>query len=591
LKISDDGKLLFACNNADNRLEVRDISPTGDGGAIAKIPIDFPMYLTWTPEGTEGAEKGSRYIYVDSPKVGLVKILWHLADNTFGKQEPVTPASEFAYPRGLVYNATFDRIFLCDAFTFDRSKVANQIVVIDPKSGAVLSRFGKKGGVNPETGGNIDNETFTGPLNIDADSKGKLWVSDYYLNEARKYTYDPATGNFQVERRVRGPNTTNTSYFQWVPGHIDEGWEPSDQDFVRVKTDIGPDGRYTNPRTTSSVTQIIPVPLRPFSHWSVVNGHIYATFASEGSIWELMGDHWAHRFDFGNKAGQAARRAGLLAKPGDPPTDLDKAIAASGDAKWEQRLWVWSDLNGDGKMQFTSDNPEFQIAFNSNLPSPADGWSENGLPSTGMLRESDGAYIYPVDIWGSMPIDKRTNFLYVIPPKTVNGKTAYDWADAKQVPLAAGEPAKDVLAQDGQFYVMRNSEQRHNFTSLTINAIEAYDETGKLLWTRGRSDISDMTVQSLGAGLLATIDITSGYAGYTVTVRTKDGDLVAYILPHEGVDCWDPGTLRVDPDTALICEGQASKLSGLTTIKTDAATLDLSIPALPVPAPLPTANP
>jgi len=419
-------------------------------------------------------------------------------------------------------------------------------------------------------------------LTIEADSKGKLWVIDYFVNEARKYAYDPATGNFQVERRVRGANTTNTAFFQWVPGHMDEGWEAIDLDFVRVKTDIGPDGRYTNPRTTSSVTQIIPVPLRPFSHISTVDGHIYVTFAGSGTIWELMDDHWTPRFQFGNKAGQAARAAGLLAKPGEPPTDLDKAIAASGDANWEQDLWAWSDLNGDGKMEYTDANPEFKIAFNSTLRGPIH-WFEGGNPSSGMLRESDGAYVFPVDIRSKVPNTvPRENFLNFIPRKMTNGKPSYDWADAKQIPLTTGPPAKDVLAQDGQYYILYNSEERHNFGGQTINAIEAYDENGKLLWTRGRSDISDMTVKSLGDRLVVTLDLDSGWAGYSVTIRNKDGDLVAYILPHEGCDCWDPGVLRVDADTALVCQGQASKLTGLTTIKSSAATTDVMIPTLVV---------
>ena len=100
LKISENGKLLFACNNADNRLEVRDIST--DGRAIAKIPIDYPMFVTLAPEGAAGAVQGTRYVYVDSPKAGLVRIAWNLSGNTFGKPETITAASEFAYPRGLV---------------------------------------------------------------------------------------------------------------------------------------------------------------------------------------------------------------------------------------------------------------------------------------------------------------------------------------------------------------------------------------------------------------------------------------------------------------------------------------------------------
>src|SRR5271155_613414 len=75
VKVSEDGKLLFACNNVDNRLEVRDIS--GDGSAIAKIPVDYPMFVTWAPDGAAGAPAGTRYIYVDSPKEGIVRIPWH----------------------------------------------------------------------------------------------------------------------------------------------------------------------------------------------------------------------------------------------------------------------------------------------------------------------------------------------------------------------------------------------------------------------------------------------------------------------------------------------------------------------------------
>src|SRR5205085_2865279 len=103
LKISEDGKLLFACNNVDNRLEVRNIA--GDGSALAKIPIADPMYVALTPPGASGGANGVRNVYVDSLSAGLLRIAWRVADNSFGKPEIITPASEFAYPRGLVYDA------------------------------------------------------------------------------------------------------------------------------------------------------------------------------------------------------------------------------------------------------------------------------------------------------------------------------------------------------------------------------------------------------------------------------------------------------------------------------------------------------
>src|SRR5205085_10001355 len=95
LKVSENGKFLFACNSADNRLEVYDIST--DGHAVAKIPIDYPMFVTLAPEGASGASHGTRYVYVDSPKAGLMRIAWNLSNNTFGKPETLTPSSEFAY--------------------------------------------------------------------------------------------------------------------------------------------------------------------------------------------------------------------------------------------------------------------------------------------------------------------------------------------------------------------------------------------------------------------------------------------------------------------------------------------------------------
>ena len=83
VNISEDGKLLFACNNADNRLEVRDIAT--DGRLVTKIPINDPMFAALLPEGALGGAKGTRFIYLTSPRDGLLRITWTLADNTFSK--------------------------------------------------------------------------------------------------------------------------------------------------------------------------------------------------------------------------------------------------------------------------------------------------------------------------------------------------------------------------------------------------------------------------------------------------------------------------------------------------------------------------
>ena len=349
LKITEDGKYLLACNNADNRLEVRDIST--DGHAVAKIPIDYPMFVTLAPKGAAGAPAGTRYVYVDSPNEGLLRIAWHLADNTFGKPETLTQASEFAYPRGLVYDAVAGRIFVCDTFNMDRSKSANQIAVIDPNTGKILSRFGKEGGVDPKTGGAIDEETFTCPLTVDVDSKGALWVNDYFSCEVRKYNFDPASNGFKLERRVMGANMTNVSHFYWLPdAPPTQVWTLAAY-FVRNEADFDSDGRFANQRTTSATYQLTPDALRPYAHFTKVGDHIYATFSKEDTVYEKVGDGWKSRFSFGGNtqgrevesAEATAYKAGLLAMPGQPPTDLDKAIAASGDPDWKTRPWVWSD--------------------------------------------------------------------------------------------------------------------------------------------------------------------------------------------------------------------------------------------------------
>ena len=554
VKASEDGKLLFACNNADNRLEVRDIST--DGGVIAKIPIDYPMFVSLAPEGAAGASEGMRYIYVDSPSEGIVRIAWHLADNTFGKPEKLTPAAEFAYPRGIAYDAAANLLFVCDTFNYDRSKVANQIAVIDPQTGKVLSRFGKQGGVDPKTGGAINEEVFTCPLTIEADSKGALWVNDYYSCEVRKYDFDPASNGFKLERRVLGSNTTNTSHFYWMPGDPPtKAWTVAGF-FVRNEADIGSDGRFTNQRTTSATYQVLNDVLRPYAHFTKIGDHVYGVFYSD--VYEQVGDGWVPSFKFGNNAGNAARKAGLLAKPGEPPTELDKAIAASGDKDWEKRCWAWSDLNGDGRINYSAASPEFQIAFNSDIA--FDGY----IPPTGCLRSPDGAFVHTTK-----------GGLAVIPPKIFNGKTLYSWENAKVIPRIDTIPASDVLAQDGRYYTLGISTQRHDMGDKVINKIECYDDTGKLLWTRDQSDFSLLCLQSLGDGMISIMDRGGWTTEGPIMIRTSDGDLVSQVYCRQPGDCWSNGALRSDADTAYIGLVQAYKVTGLSTARSTTATVSL----------------
>jgi hypothetical protein len=557
VNVSEDGRLLFACNNADNRLEVRDIS--SDGSAIAKIPINYPMFAAFAPDGADGAPSGSRYIYITSPKEGIVRITWKTADNTFGPPMRLTPASKFAYPRGIAYDAVSDRIFVCDTFNLDRSQVANQIAVIDPQSGEVLSRFGKRGGVNPSTGGAISDDVFTCPLNIAADSKGALWINDYYSCEVRKYDFKAASNTFTLERRVLGTNTTNTSHFYWMPGDPPTRvWTFADF-LTRVDADLDSDGRFVNPRTTSAVYNPLAVAdtLRPYAHFQKVGKHSYAVLYSD--VYEQVNDGWVPRFQFGTNAGRAARDAGLLAQPGQPPTDLDKAIAASGDTKWEQRPWAWSDLDGDGKMEYSDANPEFQIAFNSSIN------FNLYIPRTGCLRATDGAFVCPAK-----------GGLAIIPAKNLNGKTVYSWENAKLLPLENGD-FSDVLAQDGRFYGLRCSTERHDMGDNVISNVSCFDESGKLLWTRDQNDYSLMCLQSLGDNMISIMDRGGWSTEGPVFIRTGDGDLVSQIFCQEAGDCWSNGALRSDRDTAYIGMVQAYKVTGLSTVKT--AVVNATLPA------------
>ncbi len=556
LNVSEDGKLLFACNNADNRLEVRDIST--DGGLVAKIPVNYPMFAALLPEGALGAPKGIRYIYLTSPKEGVVRIIWTLADNTFSKPVIITSASEFAYPRGIAYSAVADRLFVCDTFNLDRSKVANQIVVINPKTGHVLSRFGLKGGVDPNTGGIIGDDVFTCPLNVVADSKGALWINDYYACEVRKYDFDAASNAFTLERRVLGPNTTNTSHFYWMPGDPPTTVWTTSGFLVRNEAEIGSDGRFINPRATSAVysptnNNLQNNDLRPYAHFTRIDNHKYGIFYSD--IFEQVGDGWIPRFKFGENAGRAARDFGLLALPGQPPTDLDKAIAASGDTDWEKRPWAWSDLNGNGKVDYSAAQPEFQIAFHSNIV--FDGY----IPPSGCLRSPDGAFVRTAK-----------GGLVVIPPKTVNGQIFYTWENAKLIPRDDPNAASDVLAQDGRYYVLTSSTQRHDMGEKVDSKILCYDDSGKCLWIRDQNDFSLICLQSLGDGMISVMDRGGWSTEGPVILRNSDGDQVAEVYCQEPGDCWSNGALRTDPDTAYIGVVQAYKVTGLNTVKTATVT-------------------
>ncbi len=554
VNVSEDGKLLFVCNSADNRLEVRDIST--DGHAIAKIPLNYPMFAALAPEGAEGAPRGTRYIYITSPKEGLLRIAWKTADNTFGKPTHLTPASGFAYPRGIAYDAVSRRLFVCDTYTIDRSKVANQIAVVDPQTGKVLSRFGKPGGVDPNTGGAIGDDIFTCPLNVAADSKGALWINDYYSCEVRKYRFDAASNAFTLEQRLLGTNTTNTSHFYWMPGDPPTRvWTFADF-FVRHDAGVGANGRFIHPRTTSAVYLPLNDPMRPYAHFSKIGGHTYGVF--NYAVAEQVGDGWAPRFKFGPKAGNAARDAGLLAQPGQPPTDLDKAIAASGDPKWETRSWAWSDLNGDGKMEYSASEPEFQIAFNSGIN------FELYIPRSGCLRESDGAFVCPA-----------RGGLAVIPPRKVNGKILYTWDEAKLLSIAKGDFC-DVLAQDGRYYTLTSSTERHDMGERVITYVSCFDETGNLLWIRDVNDFSLVCLQSLGDGLISIMDRGGWSTEGPVMIRTSDGDLVSQVYCQEAGDCWSHSALRSDANTAYIGMVQAYKVTGLATVKTATVTASLS---------------
>ena len=58
-------------------------------------------------------------------------------------------------------------------------------------------------------------------------------------------------------------------------------------------------------------------------------------------------------------------------------------------------------------------------------------------------------------------------------------------------------------------------------------------------------------------------------------IRTKDGDLVSQVTCRDGGDCWSSGALRADADTGYIGLVQVYKVTGLSTVKSAAATVNL----------------
>ena len=161
----------------------------------------------------------------------------------------------------------------------------------------------------------------------------------------------------------------------------------------------------------------------------------------------------------------------------------------------------------------------------------------------------------------------------MIPPQTVNGKPSYDWKNTKVIPCGDGPPIADVLAQDGRFYVLRNP-YRPSFDKGSF--VECYDDSGKLLWSREHINNSLQSLESMGDGMISIMDRGWSEIG-PVTIRTKDGDLVSQVTCRDGGDCFlANGALRADADTGYIGLVQAYKFTGLSTVKSAAATVNLS---------------
>ena len=160
------------------------------------------------------------------------------------------------------------------------------------------------------------------------------------------------------------------------------------------------------------------------------------------------------------------------------------------------------------------------------------------------------------------------------PAAAAGGRITFDWATARIVPCKAGPPVKDVLAEDGRFTAPRISTGRHDVGPEVINSLECYDEAGRLLWARQHNDYSIMSLQSLGGGLISILDRGWMSIG-PVAIRTKDGDLASQVFCREASDCWSHTALRLDADTAMVGIVQTYKVSGLSSVKSAAATVDL----------------
>ena len=129
----------------------------------------------------------------------------------------------------------------------------------------------------------------------------------------------------------------------------------------------------------------------------------------------------------------------------------------------------------------------------------------------------------------------------------------------------------DVLAQDDRYYVLRSSK---SFTEGNVSSLECYDETGKLLWTREHNNVDLLSLQSLGDGMISVMN-RGDYIIGPVIVRTKDGDYVNQANVRENADGWGHGALRSDDDTAYLGLIQVYKMTGLSTVKSAAATVTL----------------
>jgi hypothetical protein len=148
----------------------------------------------------------------------------------------------------------------------------------------------------------------------------------------------------------------------------------------------------------------------------------------------------------------------------------------------------------------------------------------------------------------------------------------------------------DVLAQDGRYYVLRTSSMHHDVGPQMISDVECYDEAGKLLWTREHDRYTLVSLQSLGDGLISIMDRGGFFIEGPVAIRNSNGDLVSQVFCRQSGDCWSHGALRADADTAYIGLVQAYKVTGLSTVKSATATVDLTAAGSSPSAPSNTAR-